>query len=101
MSRSKAADRLIFATILLSMLSESASAELLVIVGDGVDVKVGAQFPDDHVFEVPDNGKLVVEQLATKVTYVMGGPYKGTWAKYFADCDSESRSSKLCGAADR
>jgi hypothetical protein len=101
MSRSKAAVRLIFTIILLARLSEPASAELLVILADGVDVTVGAEYPDDHVFDVPDNGDLVVVQLTTKVSYRMGGPYTGTLENYFAACRSESRSSKLCGTADR
>ena len=101
MSRSKTAVRLIFAIILFARLSKSASAELLVIVADGVDVGVGAELPDDHVFDVPDNGKLVVLQLTTRISYRMGGPYKGTLANYFAACRGESRSSKLCGGTDR
>jgi hypothetical protein len=101
MSRSKTAVRLIFATILLAMLPEFASAELLVIVADGVDVGVGAELPDDHIFDVPDNGKLIVLQLTTRISYRMGGPYKGTLANYFAECRGESRSSKLCGGTDR
>jgi hypothetical protein len=101
MSRSKPAGRLIFAIILLAGLSEPASAELLVIVADGVDVTVGAEFPDDHVFDLPDNGELVVAQLTTKILYRMRGPYTGTLANYFAACHGESRSSKLCGAAER
>jgi hypothetical protein len=101
MSRSKEAVRLIFEIILLAGLSEPASAELQEIVADGVDVTVGAEFPDDHVFDVPDNGKLVVVQLTTKIAYGMGGPYTGTLAHYFAECRGASRSSKLCGAADR
>jgi hypothetical protein len=87
--------------ILLAGLSEAASAEILVVVADGVDVTVGAELPDDHVFDVPDNGKLVVLQLTTKASYWMGGPYRGTLANYFAECRSESRSSKLCGGTDR
>ena len=87
---------LIFAIILFARLSDfSASAELLVIVADGVDVGVGAELPDDHVFDVPDNGKLVVLQLTTRISYRMGGPYKGTLANYFAACRGEFRSSKL------
>jgi hypothetical protein len=101
MSRAKSAVRLMFAIILPAGLSEPAAAELLVIVADGVDVTVGAELPDDQVFDVPDNGKLVVVQSTTKISYAMGGPYTGTLANYFAACRSESRSSKLCGPADR
>jgi hypothetical protein len=97
MSRSKPAVRLIFAIILLASLSDRASAELLVIVAEGVDVTVGAELPDDHVFEVPDNGKLIVSQLTTRASYWIGGPYKGTMANYIAECRGESRSSKHCG----
>jgi hypothetical protein len=100
-SRSKAAARLIFAVILLGSLSKPASAELLVIVAEGVDVTVGAELPDDHVFDLPDNAKLVLVQLTTKISYWMGGPYNGTLANYFAECRGEARSSKHCGGPDR
>jgi hypothetical protein len=100
MSRSKPAVRLIFA-ILLAMLSESASAELRVIAAEGVDVAVGAEFPDGHVFDLPDNGKLWVGQLTYKALYSMAGPYKGTLANYIAECRGESRSSKHCGGTGR
>jgi hypothetical protein len=96
MSRSKPAVRLIFAVILLAGLSEPASAELLVILADGVDVAVGAEFPDDHEFDLPDNGKLAVLQLTTRISYGMGGPYKGTLANYLAECRGESTPSKHC-----
>jgi hypothetical protein len=72
-----------------------------VIIADGVDAAVDAELPDDHVFDVPDNGNLVVLQLATRISYRMGGPYKGTLENYFAACRGESRSSKLCGGPDR
>ena len=99
MSRSKPAVRLICA-ILLAMLSESASAELRVEVADGVDVAVGAELPDDYVFDVPDNGKLVIYHLTYKATIWMAGPYKGTLENYLAECHAESRRSKHCGGTD-
>jgi hypothetical protein len=101
MSRSKPAVHLIFSIILLANLSGPASAELRVFVAEGVDVAVGDEFPDDHVFDVPDNGTLVLGQLTEKVLYRMGGPYKGTLANYMAERRGESRSSKRCGGADR
>jgi hypothetical protein len=99
MSRSKPAVRLIF-IILLAMLSESASAELRVVIADGVDVEVGVELPDDHVFDVPDNGKLVIQHLTYKATYWVGGPYKGTLANYIAECGGESKRKKYCGGTD-
>jgi hypothetical protein len=90
--------RLIFA-ISLAMLPESASAELLVIVAEGVDVAVGAELPDDHVFDVPDNGKLVINHLTYKATIWVAGPYKGTVENYIAECHAESRRSKHCGGS--
>jgi hypothetical protein len=99
-SRSRPAVRLIFA-ILLTMLSESASAELRVIAAEGVDVAVGAEFPDDHVFDMPDNGKLVIDHSTYKARYWMAGPYKGTLENYIAECHAESRRSKHCGGTDR
>ena len=99
MSRSKTAVRVIFAIILLARLSESASAELLVIVADGVDVGVGAEFPNDHVFDVPDNGRLWLGQLFDKTSYLMLGPYKGTLENFRAECRGEAKSSKHCGGA--
>jgi len=99
MSRSKPALRLIFA-ILLATLSESASAELRVVIADGVDAEVGAELPDDHVFDVPENGKLVVDNLTYKATYWIGGPYKGTLANYIAECGGESKRKKYCGGTD-
>jgi hypothetical protein len=101
MSRSKPAVGLIFAIILLASLSKPASAELRVFVAEGVDVAVGDEFPDDHVFDVPDNGTLAIGQLTDKTLYRMGGPYKGTLANYMAGCRGEFRSSKRCGGADR
>jgi hypothetical protein len=101
MSRSEPAIRLIFAVILLAGLSEPASAELLVIVADSVDATVGVEYPDDHVFDVSDNAKLVVVDLRIKASYWIGGPYKGTLANYIAECSGESRSSKHCGGAAR
>ena len=101
MSRSKPAVRLIFAVILLASLSEPASAEILVIVADGVDATVGAEYPDDHVFDVPGNSKLVIGDLTTKTSYWVGGPYKGTLANYIAECFGKSKSGKHCGGADR
>ena len=98
MSRSKPAVHLIFA-ILLAMLSECASAELRVLAAEAVDVEIGAEFPDDHVFDLPDNGKLWVGQLTDKTSYSMAGPYKGTLANYMAECRGEARSSKHCGGA--
>jgi hypothetical protein len=98
MSRSKPAVHLIFA-ISLAMLSESASAELRVLAAEAVDVEVGAEFPDDHVFDLPDNGKLWVGQLTDRSSYLMAGPYKGTLANYMAECRGEARSSKHCGGA--
>jgi hypothetical protein len=101
MSRSKKpAVGLIFAIILTSR-SGPAAAELRVIVAEGVDVAVGAEFPDDHVFDVPVNGTLVLDQLTEKASYRMGGPYKGTLANYMAECRGEFRSSKRCGGAGR
>jgi len=96
MPRSKPAIHLIFA-ILLAMLSKSASAELRVLGAEGVDVKVGAEFPDDHVFDVPDNAKLWLGQLRDRTSFLMGGPYKGTLMNYWAECHGEARSSKHCG----
>jgi hypothetical protein len=69
MSRSKPAIPLILAVILLARLSEPALAELVVIVADGVDVSVGAEFPDGHIFDLLDNEKLVAVQLTTKISY--------------------------------
>ncbi len=100
MSRSKKpAVGLIFAIILLASRSGPAAAELRVIVAEGVDVAVGAEFPDDHVFDVPDNGTLVLDQLTDRTSYRMGGPYKGTLATYMTECRGEFRSSKRCGGA--
>jgi hypothetical protein len=99
MSRSKPAVRLILA-ILLATLPGSASAELQVIVAEGVDVAVGAELPDDHVFDVPDNGKLVIYNLTYKATIRMAGPYKGTLDNYLDECHGESRRRKHCGGTD-
>jgi hypothetical protein len=71
------------------------------MVAEGVDAAVGAEYPDDHVFDVPDNGKLIVRQLTDKTTWWIGGPYKGTWANYIAECQGEAKSSKHCGGAGR
>jgi hypothetical protein len=101
MSRLKTPIRLIFAVILLAALSKPALAQLTVIAADGVDVTVGAEFPGDHVFDVPDNGRLVILDLRDRVSFSMGGPYKGTLANYFAECRGEFRSSKRCGGPDR
>ena len=89
------------AIVLLASLSEPASAELRVFLAEGVDVEVGAEFPDDHVFDVPDNGTLVLDQLTEKASYRMGGPYKGTLANYMAECRGAFRTSKRCGGPDR
>jgi hypothetical protein len=101
MSRSNSAVRLIFAIILLASLSEAASAQILVIVADGVDATVGVEYPADHVFDVPDNAKLVVGDLTTKTSYWLGAPYKGTLANYIAECLGKPRSGKNCGGTDR
>src|ERR1700722_7857018 len=100
MSRSKPAVRLIFA-ILLAGLSGPASAELRVIAAEGVDVAVGAEFPDDHVFDVPDNGKLVIHHLTYKATIWMAGPYKGTLETYLDAGHAESRGTNRCCGPDR
>jgi hypothetical protein len=96
MPRSKPTVHLIFA-ILLAMQSQSASAELRVLGAEGVDVEVGSEFPDDHVFDLPDNAKLWLGQLTDKTSYLMAGPYMGTLANYWAECHGEARSSKHCG----
>jgi hypothetical protein len=100
MSRSKPAVYLIF-VILLAMLSETASAELRVIAAKGVDVEVGAEFPDDHVFDVPDDAIIWIGKLEYKATYSMGGPYKGTLENYIAECHGAAKSSKHCGGTGR
>jgi hypothetical protein len=88
-SRSKTAVCLVFSIILLAGLSEPASAELRVLGAWGIDVGVGAEFPDDHVFDVPDNGRLWLGQLFDKTSYLMLGPYKGTLENYRAECRGE------------
>ena len=108
MSRSKPAVRPIF-VILLAMLSEPASAELRVVAAEGVDIEVGAEFPDDHVFDLLDNGKLGIGLLVDHTVWGMFGPYKGTFADYLAECraekklssSAEKKLSKHCGGADR
>jgi hypothetical protein len=74
---------------------------ILLRVAEGVDVAVGDEYPDDHVFDVPDNGKLVLGQLTDKTSWWMGGPYKGTLADYIAECRGEAKSSKHCGRTGR
>jgi hypothetical protein len=60
-----------------------------------------AVFPNDHVFDVPDNGRLWLGQLFDKTSYLMLGPYKGTLENYRAECRGEAKSSKHCGGAGR
>lgn len=97
MSRLKPAARLMVAIILLASLSKPASAETRVIVAEGVDVAVGAEFPDDHVFDVPDNGKLIVLWLTYNASYWIGGPYKGMLEDYIARCVGKPVSITHCG----
>jgi hypothetical protein len=84
---------------LLVLLSKSASAELRVLAADGVDVEVGAEFPDDHVFDVSDNAKLWLGQLRDKTSSSIVGPYKGTLENYWAECHGAAMSTKHCGGS--
>lgn len=65
----------------------SAQAELVVsIVNKAPGITVGARFPDDHAFDLPEAAELKLLRTPSGAQFEMRGPFKGTLEKFNKDC---------------
>jgi len=88
MVQSKPALRFVIGVCVLTVLSNSAVAELLVSGTAGVGgLAVGAKFSDDYVFRLPANSELRLLRAPDNTPFVMRGPYEGTLSNYIASCN--------------
>jgi hypothetical protein len=73
---------------LLALSATSALAELVVsTVTKAPGFAVGAKFPDDHTFDLPDGSELKLLRTPSGAQFEMRGPFKGTLEKFNRDCN--------------
>jgi hypothetical protein len=87
MREPKMAVGLIFSIGLLTSLSQSARAELLVSGVTGVQgVAIGDRYSDDHVFKLSTKSELRLIKSPDNSLFIMHGPYEGTLSKFIESC---------------
>lgn len=65
-----------------------AQAELVVsTVTKALGITVGAKFPDDHTFDLPEGSELKLLRTPSGAQFEMRGPFKGTLEKFNKDCN--------------
>jgi hypothetical protein len=88
MFRSKPVLRFALSVCALMVLSNSATAELLVSGAAGVGgLAVGGKYADDYVFRLPANSELRLLRSPDNTPFVMRGPYEGTLSSYVESCN--------------
>jgi hypothetical protein len=88
MVRSKPVLRFAVSVCALMILSNSATAELLVSGAAGVGgLDVGGKYADDYIFRLPANSELRLLRSPDNTPFVMRGPYEGTLSNYVASCN--------------
>lgn len=66
----------------------SAQAELVVsTITKAPGIEVGAKFPDDHTFDLPEGSELKLLRTPSGAQFEMRGPFKGTLEKFNKDCN--------------
>lgn len=73
---------------LLVVTATAAQAELVVSTPTKAPgIEVGAKFPDDHTFDLPEGAELKLLRTPSGAQFEMRGPFKGTLEKFNKDCN--------------
>lgn len=71
----------------LAVSATRALAELVVSTSTkSPGIAVGAKFPDDHAFDLPEGAELKLLRTPSGAQFEMRGPFKGTLEKFNKDC---------------
>jgi len=73
---------------LVLVAATGARAELVISTATkapGIDV--GAKFPDNHTFDLPEGSELKLLRTPSGAQFEMHGPFKGTLEKFNKDCN--------------
>lgn len=73
---------------LVLVAATGARAELVISTATkapGIDV--GAKFPDNHTFDLPEGSELKLLRTPSGAQFEMRGPFKGTLEKFNKDCN--------------
>jgi hypothetical protein len=85
----------------LVAVSGPVAAEVVVSGVTGVDVAVGARFPDEHVFKLPARSELQLLKAPDNTPFVMRGPFQGTLLNYIDNCTgARAALHQYCHAED-
>lgn len=84
----RAGTLLVAMSTLLLASATSAHAELVVSTATKAPgIAVGAKFPDDQAFDLPEGAELKLLRTPSGAQFEMRGPFKGTLEKFNKDCN--------------